>query len=295
MATKNINTNSFTSTNNNSKEENTMKANTFTQDCTHPFTFAKVFYDAVILGYEPEFLDCWYNEDYYNHRMALYVATGDLDPDPAAEVEFEHVQKMTTWAQGIGKQLENGVETIALEELFDRVYHTVKSFKNRRLEMHFRRSYDWITTNIPTFRYTFLERIFLGAIMNDYTIALKVFCNKDRTSIEDYIDINFAPVDLDDRNELTRRADINYDLLTMTNITGMDEDDLLEIAQEKAEAGITLTFDAAYYITHPTAAALDKINCADDDDLDDDCFIIDDDCFIIDGTAFDDLELDFEF
>lgn len=294
MATKNINTNSFASTTNNSKEENTMKANTFTQDCTRTitYTFAKIFYDAITLGdallAPTDGSGICLGEDYYNYRMALYVATGDLDPDPSTEIEFEHAKKITTWAQGIAKQLENGVETITLEELFDRVYRTIKSFKNRRLEMHFRRSYDWITTNIPTFRYTFLERIFFGAIMNDYTIALKVFCNKDRTSIEDYIGINFAPVDLDDRNELTRRADINYDLLIMTNVTGMDEDDLLEIAQEKAEAGITLTFDDAYYITHPTAAALDKINCVDDDDLDDDCFIID-------GTAFDDLDLDFEF
>jgi hypothetical protein len=253
MATKNnnTNTNSFASTNNNSKEETTMKANmnTFAQDCTHHYTFANLFYRAITLGEE---LSCFCaSEDYINHRLALYVATGDTDPDPDDEVNFENTYKLTT--SGV-KTIEEHVPTITLHELEDRVYRIVKSFKNRRLEMHYRHSYDWVTTNIPTFRYTFLERIFFGT-MTGYTEALKVFCNKDRTCINDYIDINFAPAELDDRSLLVHTADTNYDLLIMTNVTGMDEDELLEIAHEKAYAGIKLTFDDAYAITHPNTVA----------------------------------------
>ena len=94
MATNN--TNSFASTNNNSKEENVMKANTstFAQDCTHPYTFAKIFYDIIALGntqLAPSESAFFMGEDYYNHRMALYVATGDTDPDPDDEVNFENI------------------------------------------------------------------------------------------------------------------------------------------------------------------------------------------------------------
>ena len=189
MATKNINTNSFASTNDNSKEETTMKANmnTFAQDCTHPFTFANLFYRAITLGEELSYF-CT-SEDYLNHRLALYVATGDMDPDPIDEVNFENTYKLTTSGT---KTIEEHVPTITLHELEDRVYRIVKSFKNRRLEMHYRHSYDWVTTNIPTFRYTFLEHIFFGT-MTGYTDALKVFCNKDRTCIDDYIGVSFAP------------------------------------------------------------------------------------------------------
>ena len=122
MATINNNTNSFTSTNN-SKEENVMKTNmsTFAQDCTrtYTYTFAKIFYDTITLGdtllAPTDGSGICLSEDYYNYRMALYVATEDLDPDPDAEIEFEHAKKITTWAQGIAKQIEveaTGVDSV---------------------------------------------------------------------------------------------------------------------------------------------------------------------------------------
>ena len=248
MNTNNFNTGAYTHTNNNSKEENVMNANNnFAQDCTAKFTFASIFYNNVILGEdqsEPKF----FGEDVMNHRLSCYVATGDTDPDPDMWASFDSINKRYT--SGVVTFEEGNGKGPTLDQLFDYVYNTVKSFNNKRLEMNFRRSYDWITTNIPTFRYTFLERAYLG----DKEV-IKVFCNKARESIDAYIDISFMSID-DDRSTLIRRADRNLDLLIMTNVTAMNEDDLLDIANDYAERGIALTFDEAYYITHPDAASL---------------------------------------
>ena len=129
-------------------------------------------------------------------------------------------------------------------KLFNEAYAMVKSFHNRRLEMHWRHSIQWVHENIPTFEDTLLVRMCLG----DKDV-LKVFCNKDRTERDVYVDIHFNRAE-DERDELTFISDVNFDLLLMTNTTGIDEDDLIDIAHHYAEGGIALTFDEAYEITH---------------------------------------------
>ena len=129
-------------------------------------------------------------------------------------------------------------------KLFNQAYAMVKSFHNRRLEMHWRHSIQWVHENIPTFEDMLLVRMCLG----DKDV-LKVFCNKDRTERAVYVDITFRR-DEDERDELTFLSDVNFDLLLMANTTGMDEDDLIDIAHHYAEGGIALTFDEAYEITH---------------------------------------------
>ena len=129
-------------------------------------------------------------------------------------------------------------------KLFNQAYAMVKGFHNRRLEMHWRHSIQWVHENIPTFEDTLLVRMCLG----DKDV-LKVFCNKDRTERDVYVDIHFNRAE-DERDELTFISDVNFDLLLMTNTTGIDEDDLIDIAHHYAEGGIALTFDEAYEITH---------------------------------------------
>ena len=129
-------------------------------------------------------------------------------------------------------------------KLFNEAYAMVKSFHNRRLEMHWRHSIQWVHENIPTFEDMLLVRMCLG----DKDV-LKVFCNKDRTERDVYVDIHFNRAE-DERDELTFISDVNFDLLLMANTTGIDEDDLIDIAHHYAESGIALTFDEAYEITH---------------------------------------------
>ena len=129
-------------------------------------------------------------------------------------------------------------------KLFNQAYAMVKGFRNRRLEMHWRRSLQWVHENIPTFEDMLLVRMCLG----DKDV-LKVFCNKDRTERDVYVDITFRR-DEDERDELTFLSDVNFDLLLMANTPGIDEDDLIDIAYHYAEGGIALTFDEAYEITH---------------------------------------------
>lgn len=129
-------------------------------------------------------------------------------------------------------------------KLFNQANAIVKSFRNRRLEMNFRHSLQWVHTEIPTFEDTLLTRICLG----DKSV-LKVFCNKVHNEIDCYVDIHFNRAE-DERDELTFISDVNFDLLLMANTTGIDEDDLIDIAHHYAESGIALTFDEAYEITH---------------------------------------------
>ena len=129
-------------------------------------------------------------------------------------------------------------------KLFNEANAIVKSFRNRRLEMNFRHSLQWVHENIPTFEDTLLTRICLG----DKSV-LKVFCNKVRNEIDCYVDIHFNRTE-DERDELTFISDVNFDMLLMCNTTGIDEDDLIDIAHHYAESGIALTFDEAYEITH---------------------------------------------
>ena len=129
-------------------------------------------------------------------------------------------------------------------KLFNQAYAMVKSFHNRRLEMHWRHSIQWVHENIPTFEDTLLTRMCLG----DKSV-LKVFCNKVRNEIDCYVDIHFCREE-DERDELTFISDVNFDMLLMVNTTGIDEDDLIDIAHHYAEGGIALTFDEAYEITH---------------------------------------------